>query len=126
MMIEMRVPTSTAGKKRIRRISDQRATIRRLSLSHAANCNHRYGEKILLKKNGQIKLRTVRRLEGITRFLFALSLPHSPLDHLILEQAAFQRSIEKRRTLGGGEADELRQPHVGSEQIGAPARELFF
>src|SRR5687768_18557317 len=76
------------------------------------------------KKNGQIKLRTVRRLEGITRFLFALSLPHSPLDHLILEQAAFQRSIKKRRTLGGGEADELRQPHVGTEQIGAPAREI--
>ena len=52
-------------------------------------------------------------------YLLQLFPPHSPFHHLVLEQAAFERAVEQRRALGGGESDELREAHVGGENVGA-------
>ena len=56
---------------------------------------------------------------------FRLFLSHSPFHHLVLEQTAFDSAIVERGPLGCGKADELGQSHVGAEQVGAPAAELF-
>src|SRR6185295_19796486 len=60
---------------------------------------------------------TGRVLPPLRRIIcFTLFLSHPSFHHLILEQAAFECAVEKRRTLRGGEVDQLGQTHVGAEQ----------